>query len=76
VNAFHVSGVLFGIWAVLVSVFGITRENFPPSKGAMRIVAGISVLLAALAIGTAIYTGATEDKGKEGGKGKSSLLPL
>ena len=72
-NAFHVCGVLFGIWAVVVSVLGIRRQDFPPSKGAMRIVAGISVLLAALAIGTAIYTGAHEHKGKAG---KSSLLPL
>jgi hypothetical protein len=75
VNAFHVCGVLFGIWAVVVGVLGITRENFPPSKGAMRIVATISLLLAASAIGTAIYTGAHEHK-DEGGKGSSSLLPL
>ena len=76
-NAFHVCGALFAIWAVVVAVLGITRENFPGSKGALRLVGAISVLLAVLAIGSAIYVGATEESGgKEAGERSSSLLPL
>ena len=76
-NAFHVCGALFAIWAVVVAVLGITREDFPGSKNALRLVAAISVLLAVLAIGTAIYVGATEESGgKQAGERSSFLPPL
>jgi hypothetical protein len=68
VNAFHVCGVLFAVWAVLVSFVGITREEFPSTAGAQRAVAVVSVVLALATIGTAIYTSATEEhepSGKE-----------
>jgi hypothetical protein len=67
VNAYHVFGVLLAAWAVLVSVFGITHEDFPATRGAQRAVAAVSVLLAAATIGSAIYTGATEDDDEGGG---------
>jgi hypothetical protein len=66
VNAWHVCGVLFATWAVVVSLLGITHENFPGSEGRFRAVAAISVLLAIAAIGSAIYTGATEEDEDEG----------
>jgi hypothetical protein len=74
VNAFHVCGGLLAAWAVLVAVLGITRENFPGSTGAARVVGAISVLLVLMAIGTAVYTGATEeeDEAEEAG----FVLPL
>jgi len=62
VNAFHVCGLLFAAWALTVSFLGITRENFPQSAGVARAVGTISVLLAAAAIGTAIYTSAVEEE--------------
>jgi hypothetical protein len=74
VNAFHVCGILFAAWALTVSFLGITRENFPASKGAARAVGTISVLLAAAAIGTAIYTSATEDEEGAGGGGEQALV--
>jgi hypothetical protein len=61
VNAFHVCGVLFAAWAVIVSFVGITREEFPASAGAQRAVAVVSVVLAIATIGSAIYTSATEE---------------
>lgn len=61
-NAFHVCGILFAVWAVLVSFLGIKRENFPSNAGAARLVGVISVLLAIAAVGTAIYTSATEEE--------------
>ncbi|MFN2615670.1 MAG: hypothetical protein ABR581_00945 [Thermoleophilaceae bacterium] len=76
-NAFHVCGALFAIWAVTVAVLGITRENFPGSKGTLRLVAAISLVLAALAIGSAIYVGATKESGgKQAGERSSFLAPL
>jgi hypothetical protein len=65
VNAFHVCGILFAAWALVVSFLGITRERFPGSDGAARIVGTVSVLLAVAAIGTAIYTAATEEEEPE-----------
>ena len=61
-NAFHVCGGLFAVWAVVVALLGITREGFPGSPGAERLVGAISVVLAASAIGTAIYTAAAHEQ--------------
>ncbi len=74
-NAFHVCGVLLAIWAVTVSFLGITRENFPGTDGAARIVGAISVLLVAAAISTAIYTSAHE-KNDKGGESAALMLPV
>ena len=74
-NAFHVCGGVLAIWALLVSFLGITREDFPSSTGTARLVGAISVVLVVLAIGTAIYTGATEEEEEEGGEEAALLLP-
>jgi hypothetical protein len=65
VNAFHVCGALFAVWALVVSFLGITRERFPSTDGAARTVGLISVVLCLAAIGTAVYTSATEEEGSE-----------
>ena len=72
-NAYHVFGVLFATWAVIVSFLGVTREDFPSTAGAQRAVALVSVLLALATIGSAIYTGATEDE-DEGGDSEQALI--
>ncbi len=69
-NAFEVVGPILIVWAIVVGILGITRENFPGTDGAARIVGAISVILVALAIGAAIYTGATEKK-----KGEEAAVP-
>jgi formate-dependent nitrite reductase membrane component NrfD len=74
VNAFHVCGSLLALWAVVLSFLGITRENFPPTDRAMKLVGAVSVTLVVLAIGSAIYTGATEKKEPTGEPGV--ILPL
>ena len=74
-NAFHVCGALFAIWALVVSFLGITRESFPASNGQARAVAAISAVLCAAAIGTAIYTSATEE-GEEEGEEHALLLRI
>jgi hypothetical protein len=73
VNAYHVCGGLLALWAVLVSVVGVTREDFPSSSGSARLVALVSVLLALATIGSAIYTGATEED-DEGGENEAAFV--
>ena len=65
VNAFHVCGALFAVWALVVSFLGITRERFPSTDSAARAVGLISAVLCLAAIGTAVYTSATEEEGGE-----------
>ncbi len=77
-NAFHVLGGLLAAWALLVSFLGITRENFPGTKGAERLVALISLTLVAAAIGSAIITSALEEEEaepQEGGEEAAFVLP-
>jgi hypothetical protein len=74
VNAFHVCGAIFAAWAVLVTFLGLTRENFPGSDGAARLVGGISVILAIGAIGTGIYTAATEEEEQKPGEEAALVL--
>jgi hypothetical protein len=72
-NAFHVVGGLLAIWAVVVSFLGITRESFPKSAVAERVVTAISVILVLGAIGTGIYVSASEEEEVEG---QNAALPL
>ena len=74
-NAFYVCGGLLAVWAVTVSALGITRENFPGTVGAARIVGAISVILVVAAIGTAIYTAAHEEDEK-GTDAAAPILPV
>jgi hypothetical protein len=75
VNAFHVCGIILAAWALVLTFIGVTRESFPATDGAARAVAAISILLTVAAIGSGIYTAATEEH--EGGEEEESafLLP-
>ena len=65
-NAFHVLGGIAAIWAVLVAVIGITKEDFP--KGAAeKVVGAISVLIVVATISAAIITSANEEEEHGGG---------
>jgi plastocyanin len=70
VNAFHVLGSLFAVWAV--TLFILTRRNkeFPGSGGRERVLGGISIVLALAAISSAIITSALEDE--EEGEGHAA----
>ena len=54
--AFYIAGSLFAAWAVVLAAAGLTRPSFPFGAGGQRLVMGISLVLAALAIGMAIAT--------------------
>ncbi len=73
-NAFHVLGGLLALWALVVSFLGITRENFPATRGAERIVAAISVVLVILAIASAALTAAAEDEEESGEEAATLVL--
>jgi plastocyanin len=62
VNAFHVLGGLFAVWALTLAFLGITRREFPGMGGRERLVGAISVTLALAAISSAIITSALEDE--------------
>ena len=53
---FYIAGAAFVIWAVVISLIGINRANFPPGASGQRAVIAISAALAALAIAMAIVT--------------------
>ena len=65
-NAFHVLGALFALWAITLAGVGITREDFPRSRSQAVAVGTLSVLLAVAAIGSGIITGALEEEEGEG----------
>jgi hypothetical protein len=65
VNAFHVIGALFAIWALTLAAVGITRENFPRGGRQTLAVGTVSVLLAVSAIGSGIITSALEEEEEE-----------
>jgi formate-dependent nitrite reductase membrane component NrfD len=76
-NAFHVCGGILALWAVVLTAIGLTQHGFPTTKSQERAVIGLSVLLVAAAIGSAIYTGATEEHGgghKSGGHEAGALV--
>ncbi len=56
-TAFYLGGGLLAVWAVVLSVIGLSRPSFPGSAGAARGVYGVSALLVVIAAATAIITG-------------------
>jgi plastocyanin len=72
VNAFHVIGGLFAVWAVTLTAIGIRREDFP-RPGLQTVAVGtISVLLAASAIGSGIVTSALEEEEEKDEEGDAA----
>jgi hypothetical protein len=56
-TAFYVLGGLLALWAVAVSALGIARhDDFPSSDGAARGIMGITVVLVAAAMASAVIT--------------------
>lgn len=55
--AFYVGGGLLAAWAVLLAALGLSRPDFPATEGAARGIYGISAVLVAAAMATAIITG-------------------
>jgi uncharacterized cupredoxin-like copper-binding protein len=71
VTAFHVLGGLLAVWALTVAFLGITRREFPATRGRERVVGAISATLALAAVSSAIIVAATEDENE----GESKAAP-
>jgi len=55
-TAFYVAGGLLAVFAVLISVLGFTRPDFPASGGAARGVMGLSAVLVVAAMTATVLT--------------------
>jgi hypothetical protein len=66
VEGFYIAAGATAVWAVLVTAIGVTRESFPATRGATRLVAVISIVLVVATIGLAIYLSATVEHEKGG----------
>jgi len=73
-TAFYVAGAVLAVWAVAVSVVGITRPEFPGNVMRTRAVILVSAVLVVIAAGSAVLTGGKPVKeakaeAKAGGEG-------
>jgi len=53
---FYIAGGLLAGWAVLIGALGIKRPSFPGGERGSRVVMGLSALLVAAAMATAVIT--------------------
>ena len=56
-TAFYVGGGVLAVWAVVLSLIGLSRPDFPRTEGAARGIYGISTVLVLVAATTAILSG-------------------
>ena len=54
--AFYIGGSALAVWAVVLSLIGLSRPDFPRTEGAARGVYGISALLVLIAALTTVLT--------------------
>jgi hypothetical protein len=55
-TAFYIAGALLAAWAVLLGFGGLSRAELPGSQSAERGVIGVTVLLVAATLASAILT--------------------
>jgi hypothetical protein len=53
---FYIGGGVLALWAVILGFIGLRGDNFPANDRTARGVMGISALLVAVAIATALIT--------------------
>lgn len=51
---YTVAGILFTVWAIVVSLIGLRKHDFPKTKAQGQIATLVSVVLAAATLGTLI----------------------
>jgi plastocyanin len=72
---FYIAGSVFAAWAVLLAFLGLSSASFPGGRRGERVVIGISIALAATALGTAIGTASTEKPEAEAKAPKRAAPP-
>jgi hypothetical protein len=55
---FYIAGSVLAIWAVVLAAMGLNRPAFPGGERGVRLVMGVSFVLMAATIATAIVTSA------------------
>jgi hypothetical protein len=55
-TAFYIAGGLLAAWAVVLALLGLSRPSFPAGAAAARGVMGVTVVLVAAAMTTAVVT--------------------
>ncbi|MCW3010488.1 MAG: hypothetical protein JWO90_892 [Solirubrobacterales bacterium] len=56
-TVFYIAGGALAIWAVIVSLIGLSRPEFPRTEGVTRGVYGISAVLVVFAMASSILSG-------------------
>jgi hypothetical protein len=74
VTGFYIAGGTLVAWAAVVTALGVSREDFPTTTTATRIVGAISIVLVLTTIGLAIYLSATEEEDESGGGEEAAAL--
>ena len=52
---FFIGGGVFAAWAVVLATLGLRNPTFPGNAGGQRMVMAISLVLAVVAMGLAVY---------------------
>lgn len=67
---YYIIGGALAVWAVVVAFLGIKFDRFPGGKGGERALVGVSIVLVAATVGSAIILSAAEEKepGEESGE--------
>jgi hypothetical protein len=52
---FFIGGSAFAVWAVVLATLGLRDPRFPGGAGGQRIVMAISLVIAVVAMGLAVY---------------------
>lgn len=56
-TAYYILGAVAAVWAVTLFAVGMRNEKFPATAGAQRAVMGVSVVLVAAVMASAVLTG-------------------
>jgi hypothetical protein len=73
VEGFYIAGGALAAWALIVTAIGVTKENFPSTPGATRLVGAISIVLVVTAISLAVYLSANEEHEPKAGGENAAL---
>ena len=67
---YYILGCALAIWAVVVAFLGIKFDRFPGGKGGERVLAGVSIILVVVTVGSAILLRAAEEQEPGGQTGE------
>jgi NADH:ubiquinone oxidoreductase subunit 6 (subunit J) len=59
---YYIIGAVLAVWAVVVAFLGIKFDRFPGGKGGERLLAGISIILVAATVTSAIVLSAAHEQ--------------